>query len=77
MQTTSLKYRIVWMVAVVLVFGCLSWTNGDPMGNAGIWMIVLLLLEWPEVVSGKRRFAGIKDRAQRHPCPMYVAGSSR
>lgn len=64
MQTTSFKYRMALMAAVVLVFGCLSWMNGSPIGNAGTWLIVLLILGWPEVLSGKRCFAGIKDRAQ-------------
>ena len=38
----------------VLVYGGASWLNGSPIGNAGAWLMVVLAIGWPAVLSGSR-----------------------
>ena len=47
----------VLLVLAVLVYGGASWINGSPIGNAGAWLMVLLAIGWPAVLSGSRRCA--------------------
>jgi hypothetical protein len=43
-----------WMLLVlaVLIYGGASWLNGGPVGNAGAWLMVVLAIGWPAVLSG-------------------------
>jgi hypothetical protein len=42
----------VLLVLAVLVYGGASWLNGSPIGNAGAWLMVVLAIGWPTVLSG-------------------------
>ena len=44
----------VLLVLAVLVYGGASWLNGSPIGNAGAWLMVVLAIGWPAVLSGSR-----------------------
>ena len=45
---------LVLLVLAVLVYGGASWLNGSPIGNAGAWLILVLAIGWPAVLSGSR-----------------------
>ena len=55
MQTkVLLGSRWLLILLVVLVLGGLSWLNGGPpIGNAGAWLMVVLAVGWPAVLSGR------------------------
>jgi hypothetical protein len=53
MQTSVLLgSNWVLLVLAVLVYGGASWLNGGPIGNAGAWLMVVLAIGWPAVLSG-------------------------
>ena len=43
----------VMLVLAVLVYGGVSWLNGSPIGNAGAWLIVVLAIGWPAMLTGR------------------------
>ncbi|MDQ3286531.1 MAG: hypothetical protein M3P92_12695 [Actinomycetota bacterium] len=54
MQTkVLLGSRWLLILLVVVVLGGLSWLNGDPIGNAGAWLMVVLAVGWSTVLSGR------------------------
>jgi hypothetical protein len=44
----------VLLVLAVLLYGGASWPSGSPIGNAGAWLMVVLAIGWPAVLSGGR-----------------------
>ena len=53
MQTTVLGSKWVLLLVAVLVYGGLAWLNGDPIGNAGAWLMVVLAIGWPSALSSR------------------------
>ena len=56
----------VLLVLAVLVYGGASWLNGSPIGNAGAWLMVVLAIGWPAVLTGRgcaRRFGKQEGRS--------------
>ena len=51
---TSVLLGSKWVLSVlaVLVYGGASWLNGSPIGNTGAWLMVVLAIGWPAVLSG-------------------------
>jgi hypothetical protein len=43
----------VLLVLAVLVYGGAAWLNGSPIGNAGAWLMVVLAIGWPAVLTGR------------------------
>jgi mannose/fructose/N-acetylgalactosamine-specific phosphotransferase system component IIC len=54
MQTSVLLgSKWVLLVLAVFVYGGTSWPNGSPVGNAGAWLMVVVAIGWPAVLSGR------------------------
>ncbi len=62
MQTTNLRSRMVLLLVGVLLFGGAAWLNGGPIGNAGAWLMVMLVIGWPTAVFGRRCAALLRGR---------------
>jgi hypothetical protein len=55
----------VLLVLAVLVYSGASWLNGNPIGNAGAWLIVVLAIGWPAVLSGRGCAARLRRQERR------------
>jgi len=55
----------VLLVLAVLVYGGASWLNGSPIGNTGAWLIVVLAIGWPAVLSSRGCVARFRKQERR------------
>ncbi len=54
MQTSVAGSEWLLLLVAVLVYGGLCWLNGgEPIGNAGAWLMVVLAIGWPAALSSR------------------------
>ncbi len=55
----------ILLVLAVLVYSGASWLSGSPIGNTGAWLMMVLAIGWPAVLSGRGCATRFRKQEQR------------